>query len=95
MDDLNKRKIASNDSTPGNPYVGKDDRIFLLQLLLAFGLGYARLVDSKKSDGKQKVKENKAGSNAHTLASQDKWKTMKYNKLPNRQPYDIQTVLEK
>ena len=29
VDDLNERKIASNDSTPGNPHVGKDDIIFL------------------------------------------------------------------
>ena len=66
---LNEHKITSPDSIPGNPRVFKDDDIVLQQILLAFGLGDNRLVHSKKSEGKPKVSENKAESNAHSLVS--------------------------
>ena len=38
VDYLNNRKIASTDSIPGKPHVGKEDTIVLQQLLLMFGL---------------------------------------------------------
>ena len=51
VDYLNNRKIESIDSIPGKPYVGKEDDIVLQQLLLTFGLGDKRLIDSMKYDG--------------------------------------------
>ena len=95
VDYLNECKIVSNDSTPVNPHVGKEDNIFLQRLLLAFGLGDDRLVGSKKSHRKPKVRKNNAEIDAHSIASQDKWKTMMFNKFPIWKSYEIQTVLEK
>ena len=80
VDYLNERKIKSPDSTSGKPHVGKEDDIVLQQLLLAFGLGHDRLVDSKKSDGNPKMKENKAESDAHSIAPQEKWKNVRFRK---------------
>ena len=82
LDYFKERKIASTDNNPGKPHVGKDDYIVLQQLILAFGLGDDKLVHSMKYDGKPKVKGNRAESDAHSLASQDKWQTMKFNTFP-------------
>ena len=39
--------------------------------------------------------ENKAESDAHSRASEDKWKNVKFNKFLNRQTYNINTTLQK
>ena len=54
--------------------MGEEYEISFQQLLLEFGLGCYRLVHSKEFDRKQKVKENKAGSDAHSNTPQEKWK---------------------
>ena len=51
------------------------------RLLLAFGSEADGIIRSKESIKKSKVSENKAESNEHSLASQDKWRTMKFDKF--------------
>ena len=53
VDYLNSHKIASTDSIPGKSHLGKEDDIVLQQLLLTFGLGDKRLIDSMKYYGEK------------------------------------------
>ena len=95
VDYLNGRKIAPTDSTPGKPHVGKEDNIFLQQLILAFGLGDDRFVYSKKYVRKSKVIENKAEKDAHSRASQDRWKIVKFKNPPREKLMTFRQFLEK
>ena len=62
VDYLNKHKIKYPESTPENSHFWKEDGIVLQQLLLELGLGYDRLVHSKKFDGNQKWKKTRIKS---------------------------------
>ena len=95
VDYLNVRKIAPTDSTPGKPHVGKENNILFQQLLLVFGLGYDRFVYSKKYVRKSKVIENKAGRDAHSRASKDKWKIMRFKNPPRENLITFRQFWEK
>ena len=68
---LNKRHIIPPDSTMGNPHVSEEYSIVLWQLLLAFGLEGDRLVHSKKTVMKLKVRKFKDRSDVNSVISQD------------------------
>ena len=95
VDYLNGRKIAPTDSTPGKPHVGKENTICFQQLLLVFGLGYDRFVYSKKYVRKSKVIENKAEKDAHSRASQDRWKIVKFKTPPREKLMTFRQFWEK
>ena len=81
---LNERKITPPGSNLRSTHVGKYDDIVLQQLMLSFGLEGDGIIHYEKSVKKLKVRENK-----------DKWKNIKFKKIPRGKPYDIQTVLQR
>ena len=71
---MNKRKITLPGSNKGKPYVGKDNYIVLVQILLVFGLGGDRLIHSNKYVKKSKVRKVEGGSDVHSIISKHNWK---------------------
>ena len=59
VDYLKERNINPPGSNLVNPYVGKDNDIFLQQLMLEFGLEGDRIIHYEKSVKKSKVREKK------------------------------------
>ena len=77
---LIKRNISPPDIPLEIPRVGEENRIFLQQLMLVFGLKYNDLLQPNTSAGKPKLGQAYDDINEHSKALEDNCKFIKFAK---------------
>ena len=75
------------------PHAGEEKDIFLLRILLVFGLQNDGVLQSKRLVDKQKTETSNDGSDEHPRASEDQWQNMKFDHMQKETPHGIQAVL--
>ena len=75
------------------PHAGEEKDIFLLRILLVFGLRNDGVFQSKILVGKQNMEMSNDGSDEYPRASEDQWQNMKFDILQKETHHRIQAVL--